>query len=92
MDTFHKELSEILGTPDESSIAKDEKIHFIYFYLKSLQHYFNYKQITQEDQSKFIDILQNISIELTISTKLPISKGVGSSASYLVTVAACLLV
>jgi len=88
-EILSKEISDLLGHQDPEKINKDEKLHFIYFFLRSLHYFSGIKGLTSEQKN---NLTKNVSINITITSQLPIAKGVGSSASYLVTVSACLLV
>jgi len=75
----------------ENDLTTDQRIHFFY----SFAHIFKYIVDLRKDLllliPNFIEFLKYTSVKLVIESELPIAKGVGSSASFAVTIASSIL-
>lgn len=81
-NVFHEKTSKNL---DYLSICKDKDLFYVLFYLFI-------EKFETKSREKLYDYFQNHSFDLRITTKVPDLTGVGSSASYLSTISACLIV
>lgn len=92
VEIFQTRITQETGIKDIEAISKDQKIHFLYFLVRSFHHMIKRHNLGSQEKEKILKNFSNSNINLSIRSQLPISKGIGSSASFLVTVSACLLV
>lgn len=76
----------------EDNLTSDEKTHFFYILLHTLQYIITLKTDFIHYTPKLLKFLKGVNMKISIDSELPISKGIGSSASYSVVIAASLLV
>lgn len=92
---FKKYQSSIIKViPDfqEKDLTNDERIHFFYAMLHAFKYIVSLRPNYLEHAPKISEFLKTVDLKIAMDSELPIAKGVGSSASYAVVIAATFLV
>jgi len=88
---FIEEL-EKLEAPSLTLQTDSDKWQIVYYFFHTIRFLIaNYPSLENFDISTLNEQLSNIKVNITVTSQAPIAKGLGSSASYLSTLAASLL-